>query len=238
MIMAIQSITLDEVDYYMGGKTENRQPHTGVFKNCRGEFSVQYLGETLTEQDIEIMLLEKYLLCEIAFETIELFHWRFYNVWNENFNILKQNLQNVEEFVIDESKETVTENLKVDRTANNTANNSKTGENDNTINSDSKFSDTPNQYVQGQFNGLTSISVRDDTGKQTYKDNTLLTAETTGKDTSTRDFTRTHSINAFEKWLSLSERNYNIIYSFIAKFDKLFNKTFVLKNYDRWYFYD
>lgn len=212
--MSFQTITLNEVDYIMDGKKENRKAHDGVFKGCLYEINTNYMGEDLTTQDIEILILEEYKLKEIAFETYDTFQHYFKNCWNKHFLKMRQNVLAAVDFETGEHKEIIKEKL---------TNENKVNSSNNGI---TKFSNTPNQYIpeNNSFNGLTEISDGTANGE----------AKTNG--TTQRDYEYTKVGNAFEKFINLSKENYNIVYDFINKFSDLFLNTIIIKNFKRWYY--
>lgn len=188
-----------------------RQPHTGVFRGCTGELSLEYLGEQVDIRTIEDIILEFYEYDNIAYETWQEFQGRFRNVWNRYIGTLIQNLENAQEFTVDSDVETYTENAGAATIA------------DQTLDQTRKYSDTPNQYLNDPetFNGLTDITQDGGTSKTTQSSAREIK----------RSIERAH--NKFKDWLELSQENYNMIGRFAARFEPLFQTTTVFQTYRR-----
>lgn len=183
----------------------DRQPHTGIFTGCSGDLNVQYLGATINVRTVENYILDEYRFRDISFMTWQEFAQNFRNTWNRYFPVLANNLAHVEEFTVIDSKETILENS----TTKNEATRSGTAE--------ARFSDTPHQYVPDTFDGLTTLSQSDGS---TTDNSEIAHGSTTEID---------RGGNAFERWLELSEKNYNMLYNFIDKFKDLFINTYSIR---------
>lgn len=207
--MSIHTITLETIDSYLGGEPIfPREPKQGIFENCRGTLQAVYQGEIISEADIEQELFEFYQLREMSFETIEVFQKYFSNIWNRNFSTLKQNLLNVQDFTIQNESETYKEEVS-SQVVN-------TGESHN----NQGFSNTPNQYLQNEKKaGLTTYTETNGDGINTQRGN------------GNKTFTSSKQGNAFRDWLDLSEKNRNIIYNFIDKFDIIFLNSISIQNF-------
>lgn len=208
MYQATQTFKIEEVDEFYGGVPfeENRKPYTGIFEGCRGgDFTFDYNNfKAVTPLIIQQMLIEEYAYRECSFDTFQEFKHHIMTTWNRNIYQLLDSLKEIPTLNYNEESEVTAENL--DNTITGEVNN--TGEN--------KYTNTPNQYQDygsEGLNGLTEYS--QGTGK--------VNNTSTGK--SKRDLTITKSRNQFEKWLSLSSKNYNVIYHFIDKFEGLFTQT-------------
>ena len=205
-------MTLTEIDQYIGGLSNPREAHQGVFNMCSGDLNVQYLGENIQTQDIEKLILNEYAYREMSFETVEQFHQYFTNCWNRYFLVMRENLENVPEFSLNEAEESATENT------------SATSESNINNNGKSKFSNTPNEYIAGDgIRGLTTYTEGDST------------AQATATGEGNRNLNTTKKGNIFEKWLSLSKNNRNVIFDFINKFEYMFLNSRTIQNFRRDY---
>lgn len=236
--MSYQNLTLDEIDYFLGGKEQAPRPTgIGVFEECDGDINAAYLGENFTRGDIEALLLDNYALAESAFETIETFQWRWRGIWNEWFPVLKQNLLSAVDIELSDSTSTRDRRYSEEGsgTSSSESDDKTTTTRDTT--GEERFSNTPNQLIQGSFTGLTTL--RNTKGTEGVDGSTHgTTSATASSDKSgTDNETTTKSGNVFLKWLSVSKENKNIIYSFFEKFDPCFIRSCGICNYDRGYFY-
>lgn len=237
--MAEWTLTLNEIDFFLGGKDQSPRPTgIGVYKECDGELQATYLGETFSRADIEALLLDEYAMCESAFETVEMFQWRWRNVWNRHFPLLVQNLGSAPDISL--SDYTITREREYgekssgtsESTGSSTTDSSQDGTNED------RFSNTPNQLVQNTFNGLTTLNNRKANETGSSKTDTTANGSANSSKEGTDNSTDTHTRNTFLKWLSISEQNRNIIYDFFDKFDELFLRSAGICNYSRRYFYD
>lgn len=244
MITAKGGVSIVDVDNLLGGSyDENRPAHSGVFSGCLGSLSAEYAGETFDERTLEDLILEEYAFRDISFFTWQEFAHHVKTTWNRYFLPFKQTISIFPEISLDDEKEVVNEqgtqngqstvNNSGSVTGSDSASNS--GEQTSSKDATRKISNTPNQYLENpeDFNGLTGYERNEDenttnssqrgefeTSRQTQS---TATGTTTGSDT--RQITRTRSRNALEKWIALSEKNRNIIYDFVDKFEPLFKKT-------------
>lgn len=190
--------------------TKPRSSHEGVFTGAKGEFpALAYLGEELSIMELERKILEYYEFREIGFATFQEFQKTLVRVWNENFGVLAENLNYAQQLTLTDEKEEVVEHISGKISGGGSGL------------STQKFTNTPNQYIAASenFNGLTNMTqnaAQNDFSNQDEHNRTLTTQK---------------SHNIFEKWLELSERNRNIIYDFIKKFEWLFAHTFKINNY-------
>lgn len=212
--MAQWTLTLKEIDKIIGGITDPRQAHQGIFETCGGDINVEYLGEEWGTQDIENLILSEYAFRESAFETLAPFRQYFTNTWNRGFFVLRQNLENVQKMSFENEKEVYEETTQADSTGTSSA----TG--------DGKFTDMPQQYDNTTDVGLTSRNMNTASG------------ENTAHGEGSKNFSSTKSGNAFQKWMSLSEKNRNIIYSFVDSFNWLFVNSITVQNFRRDYLRD
>lgn len=211
MINALSNPTLPEVDYLMfnGNMPENREPHTGVFTGCMGELDVGYFGCGVNVRFIEDLVLQEFEANSIGFATWQEFVINFRNTWNRNIYPLFELLNNQVDFTLADSTEDVQEKTTgtVDAVGQNTGS--------------QKFSDTPNQYLSepnpNQFLSTYTAAENNTSGHQQGEGTRELKTLKTG--------------NQYERWLELSDKTRNIIYSFINKFYPLFQTTYVLRRY-------
>lgn len=203
-----QKINIREVDEVMGGGSEDpRTAHTGLFQECSGTLPTnKYLDGDITISILQENLLKYYEFDAIAYASWQEFARRFTNLWNLEFPIFRQNLENIEDFTVIDSLEEYKEQLE--------GTNSASGSNS----ADMRYTDTPGQYLtQGNAteNGLTSYQKTAGQGEQS------------GQFTTTRNTTRDRGGNKFERWLQLSEQNRNIVTDFYNKFRNLFSTTHI-----------
>lgn len=179
---------------------EERQPHQGIFKYCEGDFFT-----TEQTKGLETQILSEYAYRDVLFGP-EQMAVEVGNIWNRYFSVLKTNVENQEEFTVEDETEKVTENL--DGTRERSAESG----------TENKYSDTPNQYLENPetLNGLTSYSSLKGTGLSNDKIANTRTLETK----------KGH--NRFERWLDLTRKNRNIIYDFIDRFNVLFQTTYII----------
>lgn len=201
-----ENLTLSAIDMIMfgGAVPDPREPHTGVFTGCVGEFSAEYLGNDVDIRTIENAVLNYYEFEDIGFDTWQEFQAKFRNMWNGRILQLIENIENAEDFTVTDSSESVNETRKYGNVAE--ASSTAHGE----------FSDTPNQRVPNTFTGLTNMSDFKSGGK----------SETAGSEQ--RDLTIDRGGNKFERWLELSAKNRNIIYDFLEAFEPLFCTTYTI----------
>lgn len=237
--MSYQNLTLNEIDYYLGGREITPRPvGVGIFQDCEGELTgLKYLGEDITRGELESLVLDNLLLCESAFETIEIFKWRWRNTWNRHFPLLKSQLATAPDITLEETKADIVTEYGENTTANGTSTNTAELTDTATMSADKRFSNTPNQLVDNTFEGLTTLNKDAGTNERTANGSGTTTSEQTGNRKGNRTITDTRSNNAFLKWLEVSDANRNILYEFCEKFDELFTKTTVIRNYNRDYFY-
>lgn len=204
-----QGVTIDYVDFlaFDGQIPENRAPHQGVFQQCFGDIEdgIVYGGIPITTRYIEDFILNEYQFRDILY-TPQQFIVEVGNVWNRYFIPFYQNLKNAQDFSVEDESEKVTETFE------STAKQSATGS------GETKYSDTPNQFLTNPdtFNGLTSYSAENNKGEQS------------GEGSGSRTIDRKRAHNMFERWLEISRKNRNIIYEFIDAFGELFQTTYII----------
>lgn len=205
-------MTLKELDEFLlyanEQDDETRTAHMGIFGDCRGEISVNYLGDDIATIDVENSVMETYAFRDIGYLTWQEFMANFSRVWNKYFGILRENLENSEAFTVVDAKETVKETIDT------IADTKTTGQ------GSVRYSDTPNQYLNGGQNPQQYLTTF--TGNQTAG-----TGESTGNTKRTLETDK--GGNAFERWLSLSAENRNILYDFVHKFAILFKNTYIVR---------
>lgn len=201
-----ENLTIQAVDMLMfgGAVPDSREPHTGVFTGCIGDFSAEYLGNDVDVRVIEQSVLNYYEYEDIGFDTWQEFQARFRNIWNGYILQLIENIENAEDFTVTDSSESVDETRNI------------TGSGTTSSTSHGEYSDTPNQRVPNTFTGLTNMTDATASG----------TSENTGNET--RKLTIDRGGNKFERWLELSAKNRNIIYDFLARFEPLFCTTYTI----------
>ena len=150
---------------------------------------ISYYESQITKEKFETMLIEYYENYQIAFELIEDFIFEFKRVFNKNFKSFykKLELQNQIVYSLNSYKHNYTLN-------------------DNT---DSIFSDTPNEPMDG-------------TEEIYYTNRTKYKANKTIEDTM--------NLNEIERFNDIYDKIHDVIYDFFDKFDKLFLNYIAIKN--------
>lgn len=230
--MSLQNLTLKEIDSFLGGTTPfPRQPHKGIFRECVGEVTADYNGKQITVSDIEAAVFNNWRLSESAFETLELFAWRFTEIWNRNFQVLTLALVNAPEFNLNEESEKIEEDTMGTRDITRNYTDNSHSEGTNSADATRDYSNTPNQLVENTFKGLTDRTHTTDSNKGNSQSESTGSSSANESHTVGKGITRSKQSNITETWLRLYEKIDNIIYQFADKFAPCFTRTITLKDY-------
>lgn len=188
---------------------------------------VNYLGKSITKQTIEDDFKDYYRYYNISLETIESFKFELKRKWLKNVTAFNQLLLAQPTLDLNEEKRTLSRNTEGQREDN--WNESGTDNSTSNYNSDNKFSDTPNQPMDGETSYLTNRTI------DTNTDKTEMTSEHSGENTrnNTEDVNEeeNRSKNETLRFYEIAEQYRDMQYEFYDKFTDLFQTLLQIGEY-------